>query len=146
MPDFEDLKDLFMQIFYYVPDTVYVVDGIDALDSNNSKCLLKLIQSIFRGLKSPEGSRMLLFSRDYIEGYINISTFIPGIRHISTSTNITGDIKKFIEMSIIDKTMHRNLTNDRILLEELESNLLMESAGMCVSIFYLPHSPSRLIL
>lgn len=142
VPDFEDLEDLFMQIFYHVPNTVYVVDGIDALDGENSKRLLKLIQSIFCGRKSLEGSRILLLSRDHIEGYINISTFIPGIQHISTSTNIMGDIKKFIEMTIIDKTMHRKLTEDQGLLEELKSILLTESVGMYASRFHIPYSSS----
>ena len=130
VPDFEDLKDMFMQIFYHVPNTIYVIDGIDALDGENSKRLLKLIQSIFCGRKSLEGSRILLLSRDHIEGYINISTFIPGIRQISTSANVTGDIERFIEVSVIDKTMHRRLTDDGQLLEELKSALLTESAGM----------------
>jgi hypothetical protein len=129
VPDFEDLKDLFMQIFYHVPNTIYVIDGIDALDGENSKRLLKLIRSIFCGRKSL-GSRILLLSRDHIEGYINISTFIPGIRQISTSANVTEDIERFIEVSVIDKTMHRRLTDDGQLLEELKSALLTESAGM----------------
>lgn len=136
MPDFEDVKDLFIQIFYHVPNTIYVIDGIDALDGENSKCLLKLIQSIFCGRKSLNGARILLFSRDHIEGYINISTFIPGIRRISTSANVMGDIKTFLEVTIIDKTMHRKLTDDTQLLEELKSALLTESTGMYVSGFH----------
>jgi hypothetical protein len=135
VPDFEDLKDLFMQIFYNVPDTIYVVDGIDALDRENSKRLLKLIQSIFCGLRSLEGSRIILLSREHIEGYINIATFMPGIRQISTSVNIMGDIQNYIETSIIDKTMYRQLTDDRLLLENMKSTLLAESAGMYESSF-----------
>uniref|UniRef100_A0A093VRU7 Ankyrin repeat and KH domain-containing protein mask n=2 Tax=Talaromyces marneffei PM1 TaxID=1077442 RepID=A0A093VRU7_TALMA len=135
VPDFEDLKDLFMHIFYQVPNTIYVVDGIDMLDRNNSKRLLKLIQSIFCGRKSLEGSRILLLSRDHIEGYINISTFMPGIRQISTSTNILADIKHFIDMSIVDKTMDRKLTDDHLLLEELKSTLLAESTGMFLWVY-----------
>lgn len=87
----------------------------------------------------------MLLSRDHIEGYINISTFIPGIRHISTSANVTGYIEHFIEISIVDKTMHRKLTDDRQLLEELKSALLAESAGMYVSGFHIPHSSSFIL-
>jgi hypothetical protein len=137
VPDFEELKDLFVHIFYHVPNTIYAVDGIDVLDRENSKCLLKLIQSIFCGPRSLEGSRILLLSRDHIEGYINISTFMPGIRQISTSANVMGDIKDFIAMSIVDKTMQRKLTDNRLLLEELKSALLTESAGMYQSNFFL---------
>ncbi|KAF3397352.1 hypothetical protein DPV78_007813 [Talaromyces pinophilus] len=135
VPGFEDLKYLFMQIVYHVPNTIYVIDGIDALDGKNSKRLLKLIQSIFCGRKSLEGSRILLLSRDHIEGYINISTFIPGIRQISTSANVTGDIERFIEVSVIDRTMHRRLTDDGQLLEELKKALLTESAGMFLWVY-----------
>jgi hypothetical protein len=129
-PDFEDQPDLFMHIFYHVPNTIYVVDGIDALDRENSKCLLELIQSIFCGRRSLKGSRILLLSRNHIEGYINISTFMPGIRQISTSDNVMEDITKFIDTSILDKTMYRRLTDDRLLLEQLKTALLTESAGM----------------
>lgn len=130
MPDFEDLQDIFMEVFYDVPNTIYIVDGIDALDEENSNSFLKFIQSIFCGSKSLQGSRILLFSREQISGFINIATFIPGIRQISTLENVMGDIQRYIETSIVDKTIFRNLTNDRQLLEEIKSVLLTESSGM----------------
>lgn len=119
-----------MEVFYSVPNTMYIVDGVDALDEENSNRLLKFIQSIFCGLKPLQGSRILLFSREQISGFINIATFIPGIRQISTLENVMGDIQRYIETSIVDKTMSRKLTNDRPLLEEIKSVLLTESSGM----------------
>lgn len=135
MPDFEDLQDVFMEVFYNVPNTIYIVDGIDALDEENSNSFLRFVQSIFCGSKSLQGSRILLFSREQISGFINIATFIPGIRQISTLDNVMGDIKRYIETSIVDKTMSRKLTSDRQLLEEIKSVLLTESSGMYGSSF-----------
>jgi hypothetical protein len=124
-----------MQVFYEVPNTIYIVDGIDALDEENSNRFLKSIQSIFRGSRSLQGSRILLFSREQISGFINIATFIPGICQISTLDNVMGDIQRYIETSIVDKTMSRKLTDDRQLLEDIKSVLLTESSGMYDSSF-----------
>jgi hypothetical protein len=129
-PDFGDLKCLFEGILYEVPDTIYLVDGIDSLDRENSDKLLKVLQSIFCGPRSLRGSRLLLSSRDHIEGYVNIATFMPGICQISTSTNVLKDIELYIDTSIVDKTMYRTLTDDDQLLDHMKRALLSESDGM----------------
>ncbi|KAJ5390289.1 uncharacterized protein N7496_001357 [Penicillium cataractarum] len=128
--DLDDLKDIFTRVFPHVPDTVYVVDGIDALDREHAKSLLKFFRSLFVDPRTQQGSRILLLSRDQVPGYINMNTFMPGIRQISTSANIMQDIESYIEASITDKTMCRKLTEDSSLLEEIRQRLLEESSGM----------------
>ncbi|KAE8406637.1 hypothetical protein BDV37DRAFT_280595 [Aspergillus pseudonomiae] len=129
-PDFEDLKYIFNRLFHSVPDAVYIIDGLDVLSQNHGKALLGLIQSLFCFSRPPQGSRILLLSRDHVPGYINIATFMPGIRQISTSGNIMEDIEAYIEASIIDKTMCRKLTDDTVLVEDIKRTLLTESSGM----------------
>lgn len=128
--DLDDLKDIFTRFFPHVPDTVYVVDGIDALDREHAKSLLEFFRSLLVDPRTQQGSRILLLSRDQVPGYININTFMPGIRQISTSGNIMQDIQSYIESSITDKTMYRKLTDDPSLLEEIRQRLLAESSGM----------------
>lgn len=136
-PDFEDLKDIFIQLFPYVSDTIYIIDGFDVLDQKHSNSLLGLIRSLFCSSSSSKGSRILLFSRDQVPGYINVATFMPGIRHISTSANVMQDIKAYIETSIADKTMYRKLTDNTVLVEDIKRTLLCDSSGM----YDTKHSP-----
>ncbi|KAJ6028826.1 hypothetical protein N7540_004402 [Penicillium herquei] len=134
-PDLDDLKDIFNLCFRCVPDTVYIVDGLDALDQEHAKHLLELFRLLFHKSESQKGSRILLLSRDQVPGYINISTFIPGIRQISTSANVLEDIAIYIESSITDKTMRRKLTDDHLLVQEIQQRLLMESSGMFLWVY-----------
>lgn len=129
-PDLEDLKDIFTRFFHYVSDTIYVVDGVDALDRDHARSLLELFRSLFHDSGPQRGSRILLLSRDQVPGYINITIFMPGIRQISTSANVIQDIRTYIESSITDKTMRRKLTDDPLLIKEIQLRLLAESSGM----------------
>lgn len=128
--DLDDLKDTFTCFFPHVSDTIYVVDGIDALDRDHAKFLLEIFRSLFVNSGAQQGSRILLLSRDQVPGYININTFMPGIRQISTATNVMEDIETYIDSSITDKTMCRKITDDSSLLEEIRQRLLAESSGM----------------
>ncbi|KAI9035596.1 uncharacterized protein KD926_003200, partial [Aspergillus affinis] len=134
-PDLEDLKDIFTRFFDCVSETIYVVDGIDALDQEHAKSLLELFRSIFHDSGTQQGSRILLLSRDQVPGYINIATFMPGIRQISTSANVMQDIGTYVESSITDKTMCRKLTDDPLLIEEVQRRLLAESSGMFLWVY-----------
>jgi hypothetical protein len=132
-PDLEDLKEIFIGLFRQVSDVIYVVDGVDALDQEQARSLLKFIRSLFCDSEPWQGSRILLLSRDQVPGYINVTTFIPGIRQISTSANVMQDIETYIESSITDKTMCRKLTDDPLLIDEIQRILLAESSGMYAS-------------
>ena len=136
-PDLDDITDIFTCFFTQVKDIVYVIDGVDALERNDARFLLELFRSLFADSTSRKGSQILLLSRDQVPGYINLETFMPGIRHISTSANVMQDIEAYIESSIADKTMSRKLTDDHILLAEVQRRLLAESLGMYVNPRYI---------
>ncbi|PYI19538.1 hypothetical protein BO99DRAFT_422274 [Aspergillus violaceofuscus CBS 115571] len=129
-PDFNDLQNIFIQLFDLVPMATYVLDGLDAMEEEQCKLLLTFIRSLFSGARELKGQRILLFSRDQIPGYVNLATLIPGIGRISTFDNTMSDIRTFIDYSISDKSMYRKLTDDRLLLEETKDVLLNESSGM----------------
>ncbi|UKZ75110.1 hypothetical protein TrVFT333_002782 [Trichoderma virens FT-333] len=134
-PDFDNLQDVFAKLFDATPDTVYIIDGIDALSEEHASQLLKFVQRLFCCPNPAKRSRILLLSRDQIPGYINIHTFIHGIRQISTSQNITQDIETYIETSILDKMMYRKLTDDDELLEEVKKKLLADSSDMFLWVY-----------
>ncbi|KAJ5716985.1 hypothetical protein N7488_002631 [Penicillium malachiteum] len=134
-PDLEDLKHIFTLCFRSMPDTVYVIDGLDALDRKHAKFLLQVFKSLFHDFKHRRGPRILLLTRDQVPGYINISTFIPGIRQISTSVNFMDDIGTYIESTITDKTMGRRLTDSLLLIQEIWQRLLTESSGMFLWVY-----------
>ncbi|KAH8797864.1 hypothetical protein F5884DRAFT_864219 [Xylogone sp. PMI_703] len=129
-PDFEDLKDIFISLFHYIPDTIYILDGLDALDREHGEGLLRVFQSLFCNSRSTQGSRILLLSRDQIPGYIDVAIAMPGICQISTLSNVLRDIETYIETSIVDKSLFHRLTDDPQLLEEIKRVLLIESSGM----------------
>lgn len=129
-PDLEDLKDIFTRFSPHVSDTIYVVDGIDSLDQKHAKSLLEFFRSLFLDPRPQQGSRVLLLSRDQVPGHIYITTLMPGIHQISTSANVMRDIETYIKSSITDKTMCRKITDDPLLIEEVQRRLLAESSGM----------------
>lgn len=129
-PDFEDLRDIFIRLFNCTPDTIYILDGLDALNETQIKSLLNLFRLLFCCSEAPRGSRILLLSREYIPG-ADIAKSMPGIRQISTSSNVMRDIEVYIETTIADKTMYkRKLTDDPLLLQQVKRILATESSGM----------------
>lgn len=130
LPDFDDLERIFSRLCRVVPDTVYIIDGIDALQKNHAIRVLKFVQQLFSSSDISQKSRILLLSRDQVPGYINVGTFIHGIRQIPISTNAMQDIENFIETSITEKMMYRKLTEDDSLLERIQETLLSESSNM----------------
>ncbi|KAL4815086.1 hypothetical protein BDW67DRAFT_191748 [Aspergillus spinulosporus] len=135
-PNLTDIKQIFISLFNYVPETIYIIDGLDALDQKHSRSLMEFIQSLFR-CRPPNGSRILLSSRDHVPGYMNIATFIPGIAQISTSTNVLQDIEVYIGTSISDKSLYRKLTDNTALLADVKQKLLAESSGIEAVAFHL---------
>lgn len=135
-PDLEDMVNLFIELFPYAPNTIYVLDGLDLVEPEQAKCLLRCIKSVFCSDRASYGSQILLVSREQMPGFIDISTFIPGIEAISTSSNVMHDIELYINEGIADKTMMRRLTDDAQLLNEMRLILLTESSSMYVYIFF----------
>lgn len=129
-PDFDDLQDVFSRLCRVVPDAIYIVDGVDALQEAHAIRFLKFIQRLFCSPDASQRSRILLLSRDQVPGYINIGTFIHGICQISISTNAMQDIENYIESTIEEKLTYRKLTDDVSLLNEIKKTLLIESSNM----------------
>lgn len=129
-PDFDDLEHVFSQLYRVVPDTVYIIDGIDALQEKHAIRLLKFVQQLFGSPHVSQRSRILLLSRDQVPGYINVGTFIHGICQIPISTNATQDIESYIETSITEKMMYRKLTDDVLLIKKIKETLHTESSNM----------------
>ncbi|KAL7926138.1 putative ankyrin repeat-containing protein [Trichoderma austrokoningii] len=134
-PDFDDLQDIFSRLYRVVPDTIYIIDGIDTLQEAHASCFLKFIQRFFCSKDASQRSQVLLLSRDQVPGYINIGTFIHGICQISISTNAMQDIKNYIETSIDEKMMYRKLTDDVSLLNEIKETLFTESSNMFLWVY-----------
>lgn len=128
VPDFDDLTLTLTQLFHLIPDTVYIIDGLDALNPDQSKALFEFFRSLFSG--SPPESRILVFSREQLPGYTGIPLFMAGVRQISTTSNVMPDLRTYIETSVTDKLMSRKLTDDLALLDEVKRVLLEESSGM----------------
>ncbi|KAL6905000.1 putative ankyrin repeat-containing protein [Trichoderma evansii] len=129
-PDFDDLEHVFSRLCRVVPDTVYIIDGIDALQEKHAIRFLKFVQQLFSSPRVSHRSRVLLLSRDQVPGYINVGTFIHGICQIPISTNATQDIESYIETSITEKMMYRKLTDDVSLLKKIKETLHTESSNM----------------
>jgi hypothetical protein len=130
VPDFDDLKDVFIQLFYHIPDTVYIIDGLDALNLDQNKELLEVFRFLLCGSRSPQESRMLVFSREQLPGYTGVPLFMAGIHHISTTSNVMPDLQTYIDRSVTNKLMSRKLTDNVVLLDEVKQVLLKESSGM----------------
>jgi hypothetical protein len=44
-PDFEDIENIFSRLFFHVPNTIYVLDGLDLVESGQARSVLKCIRS-----------------------------------------------------------------------------------------------------
>jgi hypothetical protein len=130
VPDFDDLKDVFFRLFYHIPDTVYILDGVDAFNLDQSKELFEFFRFLFCGSRSPPESRILVFSREQLPGHRGIPPLLAGIHRISTTSNVMPDLQTYIDTSVTDKLMSRTLTDNLALLDEVKQTLLKESSGM----------------
>ncbi|KAF7160640.1 hypothetical protein CNMCM6106_008062 [Aspergillus hiratsukae] len=135
VPDFDDLKDVLIQLFYRIPDTVYILDGLDVLSLDQSKELFEFFRFLFCGSRSPPESRILVFSREQLPGYTGIPLFMAGIHQISTTSNVMPDLQTYIDTSVADKLMSRKLTDNLALLDEVKQILLKESSGMFLWVY-----------
>ncbi|EEH37856.2 ankyrin repeat domain-containing protein [Paracoccidioides lutzii Pb01] len=135
VPDFNDLESIFIHLFQYAHDTTYILDGFYALDETNCVRILKFLRSLSSESCTRHGSKCMLLSREQIPGFTNISTLIPGIRQISTSSNVMQDIQTYIETTIADKTMFKKLTDDPSLIDGIKEVLLKESSGMFLWVY-----------
>jgi hypothetical protein len=130
-PDFDDLADMFVTLCNHTPRAIYVVDGLDELDQKEVGNVLRIIRKLFGSKGEQHGSRILLFSRDQVAPYLDVTRCVPGTAHISTSNGVAKDIQQYIETVIEEKIMYvRELTSDQTLMEETKRRLLEGASGM----------------
>lgn len=135
-PDFDDLAEIFSELFKYTPNTLYIIDGLDSFDEKEVEKVLNVIRQFFAGKSKPLGSRIIILSREQITRHLSVTRSVPGIAHISIIKEHTAkDIRLYVETVIEDKTMHaRELTEDDDLLEETKKRLTEGASGMYVLI------------
>ena len=130
-PDFDDLADIFLSLYTYTPKTIYVIDGLDEFDGKEARKVLRVVQQLFGSQTKQNGSRILIFSRDQIAPFLDVTRFVPGTARISTSLeNIASDIQLYTKDAIKNKMYVRELTSDPALMEETEQKLLEGASGM----------------
>jgi hypothetical protein len=130
-PDFDDLAEIFSGLFAYTPETIYIVDGLDELKKREVERILRVVRQVFGGKSKPHGSRILIFSRDQIAPYLNVTRFISGTAYISTSLkNVTKDIQLYVENIIDYKMSCHELTSDVTLTKEIKQTLVDKASGM----------------
>lgn len=130
-PDFDDLAEIFSSLLKYTPKTIYIVDGLDEFQEREVERVLRVVRQVFGGKSELHGSRILIFSRDQIAPYLNVTRFAPGTAHISVSLeDLTKDIQLYIDHKIEDKMSCRELTSDILLTKEIKQILLEKASGM----------------
>jgi hypothetical protein len=126
-PDFDDLAEIAVTLLKYMPNTMCVIDGLDELDENEAKKVLCLVGRI---LSDRDSLRILLFSRDHVAPYLDVTRLIPGTLRISTSNNTTRDLQVFTNRKINERMCLRELPGGPDLIAEIKRRLLEEASDM----------------
>jgi hypothetical protein len=127
------LAEIFSSLLAYAPKTIYIVDGLDELKEKEAERVLRVVRQLFDGKCQGHDSRILIFSRDQVAPYLDVTRFIPDTAYISTSMkSVTKDIQLYIESIIDDKMSRRELTSNLILAKEIKQTLLEKASGMYV--------------
>ncbi|KAL4874804.1 hypothetical protein BJY04DRAFT_211775 [Aspergillus karnatakaensis] len=132
-PEFDELASILLSVDSSMPGSIYMLDGLDLLSEKDIRALLKMFHTLLNVRQS--SSRVLLFSRRYLPGNLQIPGAIPGVRHISTDLNVLGDIEEYIRESIREKTMYKKITDNAKLLADMKKRLLQKSSGMFLWVY-----------
>jgi KAP family P-loop domain len=132
-PDLDDLDYIFSSLHECLTKAIYVIDGLDELSEKEVENILQIVRRLFGSKSEQRGSRIIIFSRDQVALYLDITRAIPGTVRISTSDGIENDIQKYIDTEIENKTVYvRQLTSDPVLMEETKAKLSQGASGMYV--------------
>jgi hypothetical protein len=123
-----------------IPDAAYILDGLESLHQEDIKSLLIVFRSLLALPKS--STRILLFSRRYLPG-LDISTALPNIRLISTSSNVKHDIEFYVAESIREKMMYKKLTDNVRLVGDIKHKLVKASLEMLAMLGRLVNVANR---
>jgi hypothetical protein len=130
--DFDDLAEVAVTLLKYTPNTMCVIDGLDELHDNEAKKVLCLIGRLLGDKDKRYSLRILLFSRDHVAPYLDVTRLIPGTRRISMSNNAIRDLQLFADSKINEKMCLRELPGGPDLVAEIKRRLLEDASEMYV--------------
>ena len=133
-PDFFDLTGIFSSLYTYSPGAIYIIDGLDEFNEEEVGKVLHVVRQLFGGESKQHDSRIIVFSRDQVAPYLDVTRAVPGTTRVSLSvSNVMNDIQKYIDTVIEEKTAYvRELTSDPALMAEIKQKLLEGASGMYV--------------
>ena len=131
-PDIDDVTEIFSSLFNYkhLETAIYIIDGVDELNDEIIP-VLRVFQGLFR---QPARQKLFISSRNDPHHKINLSNMIPNILLIPVQQNNFEDIQSYIKTVMSDKTSYsRDLTEDKLLAQQVASRLLSGAKGMSVA-------------
>lgn len=124
-PDLDDIVDIFARLYGAVPDTFFVIDGLDEMNSAEASAILSTFHNL---LQAEHLQKVFIASRDKI-GLGVTPDFALRIRLSPEETS--EDIKLYIETEISRKLrQERVLTDDPELCAQIKRRLSEEARGM----------------
>lgn len=132
-PDFEDVTEIFSSLFNYecLETAIYIIDGLDGLQCDDIIPVLSVFHDLFR---KPAKQKLFLSSRNEPHYKVSINKMIPNILHIPVQEGNLEDIQSYINAMVSDKTSFvRELTENKILAQQVVSKLLSSAKGMLVA-------------
>ena len=121
---FDEIIDkIFIPLNALLPDTIYIIDGIDECSTAESHLVLKA----FRKLLSQTRRRIFISGRASLE----IRQAIPTSVVITISHQDTKeDIREFVDWKIKEKRYERQLTDNQEMLQEVKTSLIDKADRM----------------
>ncbi len=120
--DFEDVKITFSLLFKYVPNAIYVIDGLHELQRDE---IFRVISSLQTLLQDVTEQKVFIASRQELGHNIRVQLqlhipIVPG--------DIDSDIQCYIKSEISIKTAHNRILTENFEVIELMKRRLSEGA------------------
>jgi hypothetical protein len=117
--------NVFSKLLQLSRETCVVLDGLDEMPHDEGALLLDTIRRALSANVDGCNLKFALFSREHVNGRIEIRNAFQEAIHIPLSLDLVrDDISKFIDRSITHRNKYeRKLTDDAKLLDELAAQL-----------------------
>ncbi|KAL5341866.1 hypothetical protein BJX70DRAFT_386565 [Aspergillus crustosus] len=112
-PDFDDLCAVFSNLAHTSSGATFILDGLDNLAEEDTRKLLKTLHSLLH--LNHISARVLLFSRNYVSGNLDIASILSGTIH--------------------EGNLYRKLTDNAEVLGEMRRQLLTKSSEMFLWVY-----------
>jgi hypothetical protein len=125
-PEFEEIIDeIFVPLSELLPNTIYVVDGLDECELKEVRKVLKAFQKMI----SQYGTRIFISGREALD----VTNSIPdSIAVVMSDEDNREDIRRFIEWRIGEKMWERQLTEKESVLQDIKIKLNEKADRMSV--------------